>query len=707
MDIVRGKNRNIVATENLIKTFRKYEQTEEIEGTLYIGYPLAAQDDSGTTVDALLVSKNLGLVAFIYYDPNTDAHEKQDDLYFRLEYTLRRYVALRNGRNIAVSPLVVTYYVDEAFSEQSTEQYYFANHSNLEDLLNTNTSEIELELYNKLVEALQKISSMKPKKKRNNVKKLDSYGAIIKQIELEVASLDEWQKKAAYEIPRGVQRIRGLAGSGKTVVLALKAAYLHAQYPEWNIAVTFYTRSLAQQFRDMINNFYKEFTDDLIDDSKLHILHAWGTNSEEGVYSQVCDLIKKAPLSYSNAESKYGRKNAFRGIVDEVLLSLPNDIEEIYDAMLIDEAQDMPANFFKLCYKITKQPKRVVYAYDELQNLNEEQMASIDEMFGKDEHGNSLVELENKEDEPRKDIVLPVCYRNTPWALTIAHALGFGIYRQNELVQFFENLELWEDIGYERISGNLEYEKNVSLKRSENSVPIYFNELLVANDAVKNIPSFTDIESQYEWVAREIQNDINERELDPDDILVIFPNAITAKKEYMMFRNHLAVKGIDSNLAGVTTSRDIFKVEGHVTCSSIYRAKGNEAPMVYIVNANTCVEGPELIKLRNTLFTAVTRSRGWVRILGVGTGMTLLNEEIEKCKMNDFTLKFTIPTRNKIAQLRLVHKELSQEEKRNQEKIRRNLDNLKDSARKGELDDASLLELVDLIKKNGGEKFLE
>ena len=82
---------------------------------------------------------------------------------------------------------------------------------------------------------------MKPKKKRKNVTKTNSKGAIIKQIEKEIANLDEWQKKAAFEIPEGPQRIRGLAGSGKTVVLALKAAYLHSQHPEWTIAITFYT----------------------------------------------------------------------------------------------------------------------------------------------------------------------------------------------------------------------------------------------------------------------------------------------------------------------------------------------------------------------------------------------------------------------------------------------------------------------------------
>ena len=81
-------------------------------------------------------------------------------------------------------------------------------------------------------------------------------------------------------------------------------------------------------------------------------------------------------------------------------------------------------------------------------------------------------------------------------------------------------------------------------------------------------------------------------------------------------------------MAGVTQIVDIFKIPGYVSCSAIYRAKGNESPMVYIVNSNYCFEGFELIKLRNILFTAITRSRAWVRICGIGDDMKNLIQEV-------------------------------------------------------------------------------
>ena len=92
--------------------------------------------------------------------------------------------------------------------------------------------------------------------------------------------------------------------------------------------------------------------------------------------------------------------------------------------------------------------------------------------------------------------MLPVCYRNTRWALTLAHSLGFGIYRE-QMVQFFNNSQLWTDIGYSIVAGSLEEKQKVSLRRSDDSSPEYFNELLDASDSIKVIPAFESSAQQY------------------------------------------------------------------------------------------------------------------------------------------------------------------------------------------------------------------
>lgn len=124
-------------------------------------------------------------------------------------------------------------------------------------------------------------------KKRESVSQPASKGAILRKLERESANLDQWQKRAAIESPDGPQRIRGLAGSGKTIVLALKAAYLRAQHPDWKIAITFQTRSLYQPLNDLIRRFCFEHLNDEPNLENLRVLHAWGCSEGPGMYTEI------------------------------------------------------------------------------------------------------------------------------------------------------------------------------------------------------------------------------------------------------------------------------------------------------------------------------------------------------------------------------------------------------------------------------------
>ena len=106
------------------------------------------------------------------------------------------------------------------------------------------------------------ISQLKKRGGRKNLQKASSRGSKLKAIEDQISCLDKYQSKAVIETVEGVQRIRGLAGSGKTIVLALKVAYLYTMYENKMIAVTFNSRALKGQFIQLITNFIVENTNE-------------------------------------------------------------------------------------------------------------------------------------------------------------------------------------------------------------------------------------------------------------------------------------------------------------------------------------------------------------------------------------------------------------------------------------------------------------
>lgn len=289
MDTVIGTVTNPIAIAELSQNLKRLH----LDGTLYVGYPVLVSADETITVDAMLVSEKCGLVVF-HFPKNRPQDEKfwseieqtQDDLYVAIRQKLIGHRALRKGRELAIDPVIILCYLSPGRKPPIDKAIKVVDEGTLSQTL-TSLPPTPDEYFRPLVSALQRVSTIKPAKRRNSVRTENSRGGILKRIEKEINNLDTWQNHAAIETPDGRQCIRGIAGSGKTVVLALKAAFLHARNPEWNIAVTFHTRSLYQQFNDLIRRFCFDQLGDEPDWSKLKVIHAWGSRAEPGVYSEL------------------------------------------------------------------------------------------------------------------------------------------------------------------------------------------------------------------------------------------------------------------------------------------------------------------------------------------------------------------------------------------------------------------------------------
>lgn len=687
LEVVYGEARNRAIAVQLAAELEKAVP----DGTAYLGYPVIASADDRIYVDALLVSHDHGLVAFQIADGVPSSNDdwagyitEQDRLFGALESHLGRFEGLRRGRHWAMDIQTVTVFASPPGDPPPNTEGIFCDIDTVAGRVSALPA-IDPETERALQAAIQRVSTIKPSKRRASVSKQHSRGSVLKDIEKGIANLDRWQKRAAIETPDGPQRIRGLAGSGKTVVLALKAAYLHAQHPDWNIALTFQSRALYQQLEDLVTRFSFEHSNDKPDFEHLRILHGWGSANRDGVYTEIARAIGEIPRDFNYAREKYGMDDAFRGICAELLsLTAQMTSEPIFDAVLIDEAQDFPPEFFQLIYRFTREPKRISWAYDELQKLSEAAMPTMAELFGRMPSGDSRISLAEQPGEARRDIVLPRCYRNSPWSLATAHSVGFGIYRDGGLVQHFDDPGLWSDIGYHVLSGALEPGSDVHLERARTSYPDYFPDLLEPNDAVA-LRTFGNEAEQDAWVSDQVAQNLRSDELEPDDILIVFPNAYTAKRRASRFGRSLARHGIGSHLAGVTTSVDELFKRDSIAMAHIYRAKGNEAPMVYVMDSQYAAEMPNQITRRNTLFTAITRSRAWVRICGWGEGMDEIAREVRAVREKNFRLEFTIPTAEALATLRRIHRERSEAEVASVQKATRNASELIAAFERGEV----------------------
>lgn len=397
------------------------------------------------------------------------------------------------------------------------------------------------------------------------------------------------------------------------------------------------------------------------------------------LYAEFCLNNGVEYRDFRTASAQFGRADAFKSACEEALTSSTSP-RAIYDAILIDEAQDFPPSFLRLAYAMLREPRRLVYAYDELQSLDGSGLPGPDEIFGTDANGNPLVSLARDAYDlgASRDIVLDRCYRNSRPVLSLAHAVGFGIYREKPqsattpLVQMFDHPQLWRDIGYTVERGSLEPGSDVLLSRSPETSPAFLEEHSTFDDLIQ-VLSFPSKEEQDAWVSDQIQDNIRNAELRHDDIVVINPNGITARRNLASLRSLLLQAGVKSHVAGVDTAADVFFNKGSdsITFTGIHRAKGNEAGMVYVVNAQEELDATiNLAQVRNRLFTAITRSKAWVRILGVGPKMEALKLEYERARQAHFKLDFVYPTEEERMRLRIVHREVSSGEARKIEKSR-------------------------------------
>lgn len=465
-------------------------------------------------------------------------------------------------------------------------------------------------------------------------------GQAISRLEREIAILDNEQHRVAVEMAPGPQRIRGLAGTGKTVVLALKAANLHLQFPEKKILVTFSTQSLYNQMTSLITRFYRPYADADPNWENLHIRHSWGSSARPGVYSDICAEKGVVALTLDTARLR-SHDDPFRACCDHALKigTTPQ-----YDYILVDEAQDFVHEFFSVLLDRATEEHCVYFAYDELQNLSAVVTPGPDEMFGLDGAGKPRVSLLGEyESGIEKDFVLHKSYRCPRQNLVLAHAIGLGIKDEKKIpAQMIDNQSSWESFGYEILEGSLKPGEPTIINRPAENSPNRIGEIYTGKYKFIDVRVAEDQKAELKQVADEIANLVQVEGVRPEHIIVTSLKA-RPKEMFMNLQRLLHYRNVDSSIPGLVQSAWAFGIEDKVTLSTIRRVKGNEAPIVFIVGFESLYDYVDQIENRNKAFTALSRSKGWLRISGVGSDMTRAKREIDAILADNGRLCFDFP----------------------------------------------------------------
>ena len=234
------------------------------------------------------------------------------------------------------------------------------------------------------------------------------------------------------------------------------------------------------------------------------------------------------------------------------------------------------------------------------------------------------------------------------------------------LIQMFDQSSLWLNVGYRNINGELTDGHRARLTRTPETSPLFLENHSAVDDLIQ-FYLFEDKDQQARWLADEIQKNVTEDELVLNDIIVINPDPLSTRKEVGKPRRLLYDVGIETHLAGVDVSPDVFFDRGNesIAFTGIFRAKGNEAGMVYVMNADHCARSiGSLARVRNQLFTAITRSKAWVRVLGVGDRMRELIGEFDRVKAAEFQLNFIYPTIDVRRTMNIINRDMTEVEKK-------------------------------------------
>lgn len=406
----------------------------------------------------------------------------------------------------------------------------------------------------------------------NRVKK-DIPDNLLDRVKQKILLFDGDQTRFIYQkSEEKVTQIQGLSGTGKTELLLHKLKELYTENKNSKIMFTCHNRILADSLKKRIPEFFNfmKVEEQIEWNTRLLCDRAWGSRMDQysGAYRYICYYYQIPFMTWTDMPD-------FDKACQLALSQLPDIISDYaFDFMLIDESQDFPESFFKLCQKTTK--NTLYIAGDIFQSIFDTNIIG----------------------QVNPDFLLSKCYRTDPRTLMFAHALGMGLFESPKLRWMTK--DEWEACGYiveENSEQNTYTLSREPLRRFED-----------IDDA--NYSSFQlSLEETNIHLANKIVEILKELKqenptLTENDVAIIFVEDQNYKFTY--YHADILEKFIQKELEWKVNKgyQSKEKIQDRILITNTNHVKGLEFPFVIAVTPNIVRNK----RYRNALYMTLTRS---------------------------------------------------------------------------------------------------
>ena len=374
----------------------------------------------------------------------------------------------------------------------------------------------------------------------------------------DIKTMDLHQENLAKQIGDKNRLIRGVAGSGKTIILASRAKMLQKQNPNWKILILCYNISLANAIQQMIFHMLNE-PEDLFDyDPETKVVqnqniivrnfHSWLKNDLKIKEQQLPEIMEK---------------------IEKGETILPT-----YDAVMIDEGQDFEGDWLKLVsLLINVDTQSLLLVEDRAQTIYKRKRSYLQDT-GLSFQGRSKV--------------LSINYRNTQQIVKFA----WEFYRKHSV---FKN-----KVASRELDGEIIAPQSTKRKGPEPGI-------------IKAASLFDEIR----LVARQMKKLHEERKVPFDEMLILYRVKRTHNYPVVdLIKRSLNDSGIPFYwiTENDVSKRSFKKEDGKVKISTIDSSKGLDFQAVFIVNVDSMPFPLEEDKEREVslLYIGMTRAKQYL-----------------------------------------------------------------------------------------------